>query len=92
MAAARCRAVSNVREDGLVNGPQLVAYGSTEAHLCVKKALELLGLGSKSVHLVPVDDNFQIKIDDLKAAIQTDRKNGLVPFCIIGNAGKQSSN
>ncbi len=88
MAAARCRALANVREDGLVNGPQLVAYASTEVHICIKKALELLGLGSKALHLVPVDDNFRIKIADLKMAIENDRKNGLVPFCIVGNAGK----
>jgi len=88
MAAARCRALANVREDGLANGPQLVAYASTEVHICIKKALELLGLGSKALHLVPVDDNFRIKIADLKMAIQNDRNNGLVPFCIVGNAGK----
>ncbi len=88
LAAARCRALSNVREDGLRNSPQLVAYASTEVHMCIKKALELLGLGSKSLHLIPVDDNFRIKIVDLKRAIENDRNNGLVPFCLIGNAGK----
>jgi aromatic-L-amino-acid decarboxylase len=90
MATARRRAIANVRNDGLANGPQLVAYASTETHLCVKKALELIGIGSKALHFVPVDDHFRIKIDDLKAAIQNDRNNGLVPFCIVGNAGKFS--
>jgi glutamate/tyrosine decarboxylase-like PLP-dependent enzyme len=88
MAAARQRALASVREDGLANGPQLIAYVSTEAHTCIQKALELLGLGSKALHLIPVDENFQIKIDDLKTAIQNDRDKGFVPFCIIGNAGK----
>jgi hypothetical protein len=88
MAAARCLALINVRQDGLVGGPQLIAYASTETHICVTKALELLGLGSRALRHVPVDENFCIKIDDLKAIIQEDRDKGLIPFCIVGNAGK----
>jgi aromatic-L-amino-acid decarboxylase len=88
MATARQRVLADVRQDGLVNAPQLVAYGSTETHGCIVKALELLGLGSKALHLVPVDENFRIKIPELKTAIQDDRDKGLIPFCIIGNAGK----
>lgn len=88
MTAARQRALANVRKDGVVNEPQLVAYASTEVHICIIKALELLGLGSKALHHILVDDNFQIKIDDLKLAIKKDRDKGLVPFCLIGNAGR----
>lgn len=87
IAVARRRALLNVRENGLVDAPQLIVYASTEVHGCVSKALQLLGLGSKALHIIPIDDNFRIKIDELKLAIQNDRHNGLVPFCIIGNAG-----
>jgi glutamate/tyrosine decarboxylase-like PLP-dependent enzyme len=88
MAAARQRAFVNVREDGFANGHRLVAYASTETHGCVVKALELVGLGSKSLHYVPVDENYCIDIMELKSAIKKDRDNGLIPFCIIGNSGK----
>ncbi|CAF1351622.1 unnamed protein product [Rotaria sp. Silwood1] len=77
MAVARQRALANVRKDGLMDAPQLIAYASTQVHICVKKALELLGLGSKSMHLIPVDDCFRIKIDDLKLAIKNDREQDL---------------
>ncbi|CAF4662167.1 unnamed protein product [Rotaria sp. Silwood1] len=87
MAAARHHALFNVRQDGLVNGTQLVAYASTETHICVIRALELLGLGSKAMHFISVDENFCINIDELKKAIREDREKGLTPFCIIGNAG-----
>lgn len=89
IATARRRTLVNIREDGHVNGPQLIAYASVEVHGCVIKALQLLGLGSKALHLIPTDDNFRIRIDELKVAIQDDREKGLIPFCIIGNAGKQ---
>ena len=57
----------------LFNGPHLIVYASTEAHMCVGKALELLGFGSKAMHLIPVDENFCIKIDELKKTIEEDR-------------------
>jgi glutamate/tyrosine decarboxylase-like PLP-dependent enzyme len=88
IAAARQGALINVRQDGLADGHQLVGYASTEAHGCITKAFELPGLGSKALHLIPVDENFCIKIPELKAAIQDDRNKGLIPFCLFGNAGK----
>ncbi|CAF2845321.1 unnamed protein product [Rotaria sp. Silwood2] len=87
LAAARQKALANVRTDGLINGPKLVAYASTEVHICVVRAFELLGLGSNVLRRVSVDENFCINIDELKACIRTDRDNGFLPFCIIGNAG-----
>jgi hypothetical protein len=87
MATARRRYLTNVRQDGIVNGPHLIVYASTEVHMCVGKALELLGFGSKAMHLIAVDENFSINIDELKQTIENDRKNGLIPFCIVGNAG-----
>lgn len=88
IAAARRQALENIRQDGHVYGPQLVGYASTETHGCISRAFELLGLGSKALHLIPVDSDFRIKIDELKLAIQEDRDKGLIPFCIVGNAGK----
>lgn len=88
MAAARQTALVNVRQDGFADGHKLVGYASTETHGCLVKAFELLGLGSKALHLIPVDENFCIKIPELKAAILDDRNKGLIPFCLVGNAGK----
>lgn len=87
LATARRRYLINVRQEGIVNGPNLIVYASTEVHMCIGKALELLGLGSKALHLIPVNENFSINIEILKKTMETDRKNGLIPFCIIGNAG-----
>jgi len=87
MATARQQTLNNVRQDGMVNGPRLIAYASKEVHMCIGKSLELLGFGSNALHLISVDENYCIKIDELKERIKIDRKNGLTPFCIIGNAG-----
>ena len=91
LATARQRSLTQVRQRGLRHEPQLIAYGSTETHGCVVKALELLGLGSDAMHYIGVDANFSVNIDELKATIEDDRKKGLIPFCIIGNAGRSST-
>lgn len=88
LAVARYHALNKVRQDGLVAlGVRLVAYSSTQAHVCVVKALELLGLGVQGLRLVPVDDQYRIDIQALKTMIEEDRQRGFVPFCIVGNAG-----
>ena len=88
LIAARNTYDKNIRARGLyaVNG-QMVVYASTETHTCVKKGAEIIGIGSQNMRLVPVDENYRIRIDLLRKMIAEDKKNGLIPFCIIGNAG-----
>lgn len=90
LATARRQILTNVRQDGIKYGPQLVVYVSAETHMCIGKSLELLGMGSKAMHCVPVDENFAINVNELRKAIEEDRMNGLTPFCIVGNAGMRS--
>jgi len=46
----------DVRREGLQAGRQrLIFYTSSEAHSSIQKAVELLGLGSDSLRLLPVD-------------------------------------
>lgn len=88
LIVARNRYNSNIRSGGLaaVDG-QLVVYTSTEAHTCIRKAAEVVGIGSNNLRHVPVDENYRIRIDILKEMIERDKHDGLLPFCIIGNAG-----
>ena len=89
-AGARGRALAtaghDVRADGLAGAPQLVAYVPSEAHSCVRRALELLGIGSGAMRNVPLDRG-RLDAAALRASIATDRAGGLVPALLVGSAG-----
>ena len=78
----------DVRSRGMTDAPQqMTIYCSVEAHSSVQKAVELLGFGNDALRRIPTTEFMQIDLAALKAAIKTDRANGLLPMCIVGAAG-----
>jgi aromatic-L-amino-acid decarboxylase len=90
LAGARERALRaaghDVRRDGLAGAPRLVAYVPAEAHSCVRRALELLGLGSNAMRDVPLAAG-GLDADALRAAVAADRASGALPALLVGSAG-----
>lgn len=77
----------DLRKQGIYGSKKrMMVYASTEVHNCVNKSVELLGLGSDSLRLIQVNENYEIKIDELQKKIEQDKEEGLQPFCVIGNA------
>jgi aromatic-L-amino-acid decarboxylase len=93
MAAARDAALGDrARKAGLQDRlHSLVGYASAEAHECVAKAFQVLGLGRSALRLVPVDERFRIDVAALRSMIAEDRRSGFEPFCVIGSAGTVNS-
>jgi aromatic-L-amino-acid decarboxylase len=85
--ARNARGVEQIRAKGIGGLPHLVAYASTEAHECIIKAMEILGLGGNYLRRIPTDGQFRIDLDALRDCIVDDRDSGLEPFCVIGTAG-----
>jgi glutamate/tyrosine decarboxylase-like PLP-dependent enzyme len=89
-AGARSRALAaaghDVRRDGLAGAPQLIAYVPAEAHSCVRRALELLGLGSSAMREVPLEGG-RLDATALRASIAADRAGGALPALLVGSAG-----
>ncbi len=84
---ARLRALGrDVRRDGLGDA-QLIAYTSVEAHGCIPRGVDMAGIGTANLRMVPVDDDFRMDLTALRAAIIRDRAGGLTPFLIVGSAG-----
>ncbi len=92
LAAARYWAARrdswDIRAEGLQGGrATLVAYTSAEGHACIRKSMELLGLGANNLRMVPVDGDFRIRLDALGEAVEADLSAGRKPFCVIASAG-----
>jgi len=86
--ARNTKAPVDIRKVGLQGDlPRMVLYTSAEAHSCHQKNAEVLGLGRDSIRFIPVDENYQIKLDALRQAIEADKAAGYLPFCVIGSAG-----
>jgi glutamate/tyrosine decarboxylase-like PLP-dependent enzyme len=65
----------------------MVLYTSAEAHSCHQKNVETLGLGNSSIRFIPVDENYQMRLDTLRESIAADKAAGHLPFCVIASAG-----
>lgn len=84
--ARRAALGDGVRQYGLT-GQRLVAYTSRGAHGCIAQAMDLAGLGTAALRLLPVNARFQMDTAALQQAIAADRAAGLTPFLIVGTAG-----
>jgi len=86
---ARTRALgAAVRTQGLgAEGRQLTAYTSVAAHGCIRRSMEMAGLGAQALRQVPVDTRHRIDMDALKRMIDQDRADGRRPFLVVGTAG-----
>jgi glutamate/tyrosine decarboxylase-like PLP-dependent enzyme len=77
-----------VRQHGLAGAAgQLVAYASAAAHGCLRRGMEMAGLGSDALRIVPVDRDGRMDLAALGLALDRDRAAGLRPFLVVATAG-----
>jgi aromatic-L-amino-acid/L-tryptophan decarboxylase len=86
LAAARSRALHDVRRRGIASRPVAV-YCSHEAHYSVVRAIELLGIGSEQLRSVPIDGHRRMRADALRAALDRDIAGGVTPIAVVATAG-----
>ena len=94
IAAARERANLNVRELGMSGRddlPLLRVYCSEHVHSSIDKACIALGLGTRSLRKIGVNDRFEMRADLLADAIDEDLEAGYIPICVIPTIGTTSS-
>jgi len=62
-------------------------YFSDQTHSSIKRALKIMGFSANQIKVVPTLENFQLSLSDLDAQIESDKKAGMRPFCVVVNAG-----
>ncbi len=86
-AARYDKAGYDVRRRGVQAGEgALVGYTSSEAHSCVARTFDILGLGQDALRAIPVDEAYSMDIPALRQAIADDLAAGKRPFCVVGTA------
>ncbi|MDQ3819324.1 MAG: aminotransferase class I/II-fold pyridoxal phosphate-dependent enzyme [Acidobacteriota bacterium] len=94
IAAARERLNLRIREDGMSGRkdlPLLRVYVSEQVHSSIEKGAITLGLGQRAVSKIPTDDEFRMDARALARAIEEDKRNGVVPCCVVATVGTTST-
>jgi len=87
LIAHRRKSLVNTARQGLWYAVPMTIYASEEVHMSIPKAADILGFGRDNVRLIACDDRQRMRVDLLRQQIETDQRDGLRPFCVVGSAG-----
>ncbi|WP_327582567.1 pyridoxal-dependent decarboxylase [Nonomuraea sp. NBC_00507] len=77
-----------IERSGLPAGPpQARIFASAAAHLSVRRAAALLGLGEDAVVTIPVDHELRMRPEALAQALQECVRQGELPMAVVATAG-----
>src|SRR5438093_5687343 len=94
IAAAREGVELRIREEGMSGRedlPLLRVYASEQAHSSIDKGIITLGLGQRALRKIPTDSEFRMDPKALAEAIDEDKRNGMLPFCVVATVGTTST-
>lgn len=94
IAAAREGVELRIREEGMsgrTDLPLLRVYISEQAHSSIEKGVITLGLGQRGIRKIPTDSEFRMNAQALAEAIEEDKQQGMIPFCIVATVGTTST-
>ena len=84
LAARRARGKGDVWNKGY-SGRQAILV-SEAAHYCVDRAARIMGMGEAGVLKVPVDSQYRMDADELRAIYDKALADGLEPLAVVGSA------
>ncbi|NNG39224.1 aspartate aminotransferase family protein [Flexivirga sp. ID2601S] len=67
--------------------PRLRVFASADSHFSVRTAARLLGLHPDAVVPIPTDGHRRLRVDALRAAIDSARAEGSIPMAVVATAG-----
>lgn len=82
------RSAPEIRDIGLAGmGKKFTVYVSDQAHFSFIRSVDVLGLGRNALRSIPAQQNATVDVTDIRAAIESDREEGMEPLAIVGIAG-----
>jgi aromatic-L-amino-acid/L-tryptophan decarboxylase len=94
IAAAREGVEKRIREEGMsgrTDLPLLRVYVSEQAHSSIEKGVITLGLGQRGLRKIQTDSEFRMDVRALATAIEEDKREGFIPFCVVATVGTTST-
>jgi glutamate/tyrosine decarboxylase-like PLP-dependent enzyme len=89
-AARQARAPFDARVEGLAGNPPLTVYAGREAHSCLTKAVEMLGIGRRNLRLLDsLDQRLDARMLDHELAAA--RRRAEHPIAVVASAGTAST-
>ena len=76
-----------VREHGVREHGPVAIYASEEAHVVIRRAADMLGLGADAVRAIAIDGQQRMRPSALDQAIRRDREAGVRPLVVCATAG-----
>ncbi len=89
IASAKTQIASGIKCKNLAE--KLSIYFSGQAHSSVEKGALFLGIKRENIRKIETDDEFRMIPGKLEEEIEKDKKQGLIPFCVIATIGTTSS-
>lgn len=89
LGAARQSAFERVGRDPAAEGldRSVGIYATTEAHHTIQRSAGVLGLGRRAVRPIACDTQGRMRVDELRRAIEADKRSGILPVAVVANAG-----
>jgi glutamate/tyrosine decarboxylase-like PLP-dependent enzyme len=66
---------------------QPAIYLTEETHHGFNKIAHMAGLGRRALRIVATDSGLKMDVEDLRRRVAADRRNGMLPFMVIGTGG-----
>ncbi|MBU2644002.1 PLP-dependent decarboxylase [bacterium] len=87
MLAARNQISDSIKHEGIFSEKELFAFVSQDAHYSLDKAANIVGIGSRHLVKIPVDERGRMDLQLLETNIQAVRQSAGVPFFVCATAG-----
>ncbi len=87
MMIARNRTNPEIKNVGLHEAPDLIAFVSEEAHYSFEKSANILGIGSQNVRKIKTDSAGRMNPEELDMAVEESLGRGKRPFFVGVTAG-----